>query len=688
MKLIFFIKQTIDRINHVLDKAYVRGHYRTINGERVWVDQYYDKRTLKKKEEAEPRQKKRVNTTKEELLMRAEQHRQYLKELETEHETAKTQYGTRKKLKKGEESNKHFYGEHSIEEVMANFDEQKRRVLAKIKQIESDIETHGRQVAEREAKKEAKKQAKKPVISEATQRYIQKLRSPDTKKFAQDYANYVYGISDKEPGLPEKRQSVYQDIKARIDFNAYQENAKEVKKAVPDWRMGLSEEKAVEVQTEIAEPKQKKTKRHTIALSVDNQSVYEMEHEIVDLYDLIPSHKTDGSVNSLYNQELQPRNRGKAASAEQIADIAARMQPLGLVLDFMQADRGCPVIGSDGMVESGNGRTLALMTAVERKMESWVNYQNVLKEHLDELGLSESDLEGKKYPVLVRRRITGGDDLAYRKKFAQDANHPPSARMSRVEVAESDAKLFNPRIIDSLVVADNDSGNPETLDEALRKTRNHDFVMAFVNQLPLNERTAIMLPDGRLGRDGIDRIKAALYLYTFPPPQGERLAYTFFEAADSTIKTFEASLTQSLSGLCQAEALMQKGVVNPDLSLMDDIAKSMDKYSRLKDTGLSAHAYTQMRHLKYGEEQFNKETTAFQDKILNKFEDYSRSPAKLRRLFAAYSYIIDQQSINAPANQKDLQGYKGFQTKEEVWEATVARAEELNAPKPKAKELF
>jgi hypothetical protein len=60
-----------------------------------------------------------------------------------------------------------------------------------------------------------------------------------------------------------------------------------------------------------------------------------------------------------YDRTFQPRQRDRAASQAQVRDIASNLDPERLGYSA-EADRGAPIIGPDGIVESGNGRIPAV----------------------------------------------------------------------------------------------------------------------------------------------------------------------------------------------------------------------------------------------------------------------------------------------------------------------------------------
>ena len=95
-------------------------------------------------------------------------------------------------------------------------------------------------------------------------------------------------------------------------------------------------------------------------------SVYQFRYRVVDLDDVIPSHTDTLTPNPDYLQELQPRLRDRAASRIQIENIARNLNPRALLQDSSFIDTGPMIVDSDLMVESGNGRVLALRKATSQ----------------------------------------------------------------------------------------------------------------------------------------------------------------------------------------------------------------------------------------------------------------------------------------------------------------------------------
>ncbi|WP_202969922.1 hypothetical protein, partial [Endozoicomonas atrinae] len=99
-------------------------------------------------------------------------------------------------------------------------------------------------------------------------------------------------------------------------------------------------------------------------LGKGDESVMADEREVSTQYalyeqeDLIASHNDTGKVNPQYPAELQPRDRARQASETQIRGIASKLNPKKLGANPL-ASSGAPIICSDRVVESGNGRVSA-----------------------------------------------------------------------------------------------------------------------------------------------------------------------------------------------------------------------------------------------------------------------------------------------------------------------------------------
>ena len=72
--------------------------------------------------------------------------------------------------------------------------------------------------------------------------------------------------------------------------------------------------------------------------------------------------------------------------------MVAKLEP-----DFLgespKASEGAPIIGKDGIVESGNARVIALKRIYEQGHKNADKYKAWLAENADKFGLSKADIE-------------------------------------------------------------------------------------------------------------------------------------------------------------------------------------------------------------------------------------------------------------------------------------------------------
>ena len=225
---------------------------------------------------------------------------------------------------------------------------------------------------------------------------------------------------------------------------------------------------------------------------------------MVELGELIASHDDALAANPDFPAELQPRDRSRAASGEQIQRLAGGLVPELLGVSANVAD-GAPIVGPDGVVESGNGRVMALRRAYAGEMDSAGRYRAWLESQ-------GHDVAGMTAPVLIRRR-NEDMDAAGRADLTRRANERTTASMSATEQAQADSAHLTPELL----------GMIESDDVAA--AANRPFVRAFLARLSDSDRGALVDKDGKLSLDGRRRIRGALLFraYGDPPRAAEQL---------------------------------------------------------------------------------------------------------------------------------------------------------------------
>ena len=303
----------------------------------------------------------------------------------------------------------------------------------------------------------------------------------------------------------------------------------------------------------------------TTAHGMDGSS-YDVAFEVKSLGELIASNDLAYGVNPLYPAELQPRDRTREASRQQIENMANDLRPEWLGESPKLSD-GAPIVGMDNVVESGNGRTLAIGKAYESGRAD--AYQQFVADFAASRGM---DISGIDRPVLVRTRLTDTD----RVQFTQLANQTDVAQFSATERAKTDAD----RLPDTSLIKLNADGN-------INLEQSMDFVRSFVSQLPKSEQASVITGDGRLSQDGKRRIESAIAQRAY---NDSGLIARLSENLDDDSKTVLNALLRAAPQLAQLNDLVKQGGRHSN-TLADDLAQAAQKLSDLKANGQTVPDY-------------------------------------------------------------------------------------------------
>ncbi|OTG58826.1 transglycosylase [Acinetobacter sp. ANC 4204] len=301
------------------------------------------------------------------------------------------------------------------------------------------------------------------------------------------------------------------------------------------------------------------------AMGMDGSS-YDFAYEVKSLGELIASNDAAYGVNPLYPADLQPRDRTREASRQQIESMADDLNPEWLGESAKLSD-GAPIIGVDNVVESGNGRTLAITRAYETGKAD--DYRAYIEKYATEKGW---DISGIDRPVLVRTRLTDTD----RVQFTKLANEADVAQYSASERATSDVD----RLPDASLLKINNDGSIN-LDGSM------DFIRGFVNSLPESEKPNILTDDGRLSQGGKQRIESAIMQSAY---DDSSLVTRLYENIDDDSKTVLNALLRAAPQLAQLSALVKQGGRHTN-TLAKDLSQAAQKLSDLKANGQTVDDY-------------------------------------------------------------------------------------------------
>lgn len=262
---------------------------------------------------------------------------------------------------------------------------------------------------------------------------------------------------------------------------------------------------------------------------------------VVEADDLITSHDDDLYRNPDYPAALQPRQRDRAGAIARNRALEAELNPKRLMRD-VGAETGAPIVARDGVVESGNGRSIAIR-------RSYRTGTDAAKRYRAELKAQGFDVEGLRQPVLVRER-TSVLDGQERVKLTRDMNAEATEAYSPSERASADAGAIDDDLLGLIEGAD------------MNAAGNRRFVRGFLDKVAADDLNRMTTADGRLSEAGLDRINAALVARAY----GDRgLVEALFEATDNNIKAIGKALAEAAPEWAAMRAAMQRGEVPAEL---------------------------------------------------------------------------------------------------------------------------
>ncbi|MGI3277755.1 transglycosylase SLT domain-containing protein [Acinetobacter baumannii] len=303
----------------------------------------------------------------------------------------------------------------------------------------------------------------------------------------------------------------------------------------------------------------------SVAYGMDGSS-YDFAYEVKDWADLVASNDQLYGVNPLYPSELQPRDRTREASRQQIERMADDLKP-ELLGESPMLSNGAPIIGPDNVVESGNGRTLAIGRAYDNGRAD--AYREFVQNWANSRGM---DISGLNQPVLVRTRLSDVDRVA----FSRLANESDVAQFSATERAMSDVD----RLPDSTLLKINNDGSIN-IDGSM------DYVRSFVDQLPQSERGSVITSDGRLSQEGKRRIESAIVQRAYGD---SNLVTRLSENLDDDSKNVLNALLRAAPQLSQLNDLVKQGG-RFENTISQDLAQAAQKLTDLKANGLQVRDY-------------------------------------------------------------------------------------------------
>lgn len=279
---------------------------------------------------------------------------------------------------------------------------------------------------------------------------------------------------------------------------------------------------------------------------------------LIDIDRVIASHTAAGAENPQYPQELQPRDRSRDSSQAWVQKTANDIDPDSLGMSG-RADTGAPILGDDLVVESGNGRTMALKLAYERGSAD--EYKAWLESEAEYFGFSHTQVQAIQKPMLVRMRTTPID----RAQFAIEANQDDKLSFTATERAKADAK----RIDDQLTMLFSPSEDGDLLSAS-----NHKFLTGFMAKLGDTESAQYRDRDGNFTQAFATRVKQAIFAKAY---NDDRLLEMMADHSKPEMQNMINALTASAPKFIEAQAVSRAQVEDVASKIVDGIEQSLDQ---------------------------------------------------------------------------------------------------------------
>lgn len=332
----------------------------------------------------------------------------------------------------------------------------------------------------------------------------------------------------------------------------------------------IDKDKATALQTErdsITESWPKATPGAETSFTTEAGARLDGQYALIEAGDLTTSHDESLRPVQAYPAELQPRERERHASEMQIQQIVQKLDPARLG-ESADVATGAPIVGADGLVESGNARTIALKRIYQANGQKALDYKAFIKDNSDRFGITPESVDAMQNPVLVRVRNTPVN----RAEFARQANQSTVARMSPSEQARSDAAQ-----IDSL-----EDLNP-TESGDFSSGSSAPFIRRFMAKLPATEQAGLIDSTGQLSQAGYQRIRNAVLAKAYgDSPVLQRMV----ESLDSNIRNVGTALLRVAPHVAKTREAIDEGALH-DADITPDLMAAVEELSALKDKGTS-----------------------------------------------------------------------------------------------------
>ena len=335
-----------------------------------------------------------------------------------------------------------------------------------------------------------------------------------------------------------------------------------------------AQDKADSVQTKRTQAKQAiddAPKGKTVEATTDDGVKFGVQYAIVPADSLITSNNaSDFSNNEAYPQELQPRDRNRAYMRLQVEKMSGTIEPERITTGT-SVNEGAPIVNKEGVVENGNGRTMALVRmwrSGNKKLKK--AYRDYLAKNAVKFGLLSSSLKGIDNPILVRIRTDNNVSVSEVTDSTKGG-----AQLSTAEQALQDSK----KLKDS-TLAKYEQNRLGTIDNA----KNAEFVRAvFKDIIPEDELNAYTTTDGSLSKSGRQRAVNAILAKAYG---ADPVLFNLVESTDEAYGKIGDALIAAAPTIAKLKALASNQTLF-EVDLAGEILKAIKFVSNAKANNMA-----------------------------------------------------------------------------------------------------
>ena len=353
---------------------------------------------------------------------------------------------------------------------------------------------------------------------------------------------------------------------------------------------------------------------------------------VLEADQVIASHTATGAENPNYPQELQPRDRSRESSQAWVQKTSNTLDPESLGRSG-RADTGAPIIGDDLVVESGNGRTMAIQLAYERGNAD--EYKEWLIDEAEYFGFSADQINQFKQPILVRIRTSEIDRI----QFTVEANQDDKLSFSATERAKTDARRLDENLLSLFTPGE---------DGDLITASNQKFIQGFLKSLGETEAAQYIGTDGKPTQALVTRMKAAIFSKAY---NDDRLLEMMADQTKPDLQNMLNALGAAAPKFIEAQAVSRGDVQDVSSSIVDGIEQALDK----RVTNAIIDAANTILAAKQNDQdivEFVKQQGLFGDlgegvpELAVFLSKNSRSAKKMSLLFKAMAAFAEKQAID------------------------------------------